>query len=281
VLFPALLLLLGASLAIGYQSRVVSQIPVYMEWNRQHLVLTPEPARLILSYGLLLPLALTGVRPFFRKQPELAFLFAFFAIFSWLFSHFPIQFQERFLEGSPLSVSIFAGFGLLEILNRFKTTALQIALGICVIGLLIPSDAVAMYTDVAVLRTGKPPQYLPRELLAAMKELRTLVPAGEPVLSAQSSGNFIPAYSGRQVVLGHQVQTAGYLQKLQLVTTIFHTSAPAGNSEYLLRLSRARWLFWGPEERYVASDLFDPEKSPFCERKFSNRLARIYRLHFD
>ena len=278
-LFPSLLLLLGASLAISYQAHVVSQIPIYAEWNRQHIVLTPEPARLLLSYGLLLPLAIFGCRAFIKTNPELGTLLAFYLIFSWILSHFPVQFQERFLEGSPLCLSLFASYGLLQLLHKFSSAAVQTVMAIVVIAILLPSSVVAISTDISVLKNRRPPQYLPDELLAAMKSLRNLMPPGDAILSAQSSGNFIPAYSGRQVVLGHQVQTAGFFEKLRLVTAVFQTNAASGNSGYMLRASGARWLFWGPEERWLAGNLFDPERSPYCERKFSNRLVRIYHLH--
>jgi hypothetical protein len=279
-LFPALLVLLGASLAIGYQAHVVSQIPIYEAWNRQHVVLTPVPARLLLSYGLLLPFAIFGCRSFLQKKPELGTLLAFYLLFSMILSHFPIQFQERFLEGSPLCLSLFAAYGLLQLIHRFSSTRVQTSIAIFIIALFLPSSAVAFFNDIVVLESRRPPQYLPDELLAAIKSLRDLIPQGDAILSAQSSGNFIPAYSGRQVVLGHQVQTAGFFQKLQLVTAVLRTNPASGNSGYMLRASGARWLFWGPEERYLAADVFDPEKSPYCQRKFSNRLARIYRLRF-
>ncbi len=277
-LLPAVLLICGAGIAIGYQMQAMRSIPIYAAWNRQHILPTPGVLRMLLACGLLLPLAITGFRPLFRIRPYLAVLVSSYAILSFVFSRFPVQFQERFLEGMPLCLALLAGSGMVHMLQKLPFLATRKIVACVCIAILAPSSAVGIWNDYKALKQRTAPQYLPGEMIAAMDALKQIAVPGEAIFSAQSSGNFIPAYSGRPVVLGQQVQTASFLEKRELVANVLAGSTPVAEKRQLFAQSGARYFFWGPEERALSGGLFQPDRASYMQQVYANRIVKIYRI---
>ena len=278
LLLSALLLLCGTGIAITYQIVALRSIPVYAAWNRQHILPTPDVVRMLLACGLLLPLAIAGLRRLFRIRPYLTALVSCYAILSFAFSRFPVQFQERFLEGMPLCLALLAGSGVIAILEKFPSTVTR-KIGACIfIALLMPSSIVGILKDYKVLKQRTAPQFLPSEMIEAINSLKQIAAPGEAILSAESSGNFIPAYSARPVVLGQQVQTASFLEKRRLVTSVLSENIPDAKRRQLLAKSGARYFFWGPEERALSQGHFQPDKAGYLQQVYANRMVKIYRI---
>lgn len=271
-------LLAGIGFALGYQLLLMRTVPVYASWNRQHVLPTPEPLRLLSSLGLLLPLGFLGVRPLIKRVPILGSLFLLYIPASIVFSYLPFPYQERFLEGLPVSVAIFAATGLIRILRGLRNNTFRTAVAVITIALLIPSSFFGLSSDLKALAHQSPPQYLPQRLIQAMRKLQEVAKPDEAVLSSQAIGNFIPAYAARPVVIGHNVATANIQEKKALVNRLFRTQADTPDAAKLFRLSKAAWLFWSPEEKIIAHRRFNPAQAPYLKLEFSNGLVDIYQF---
>jgi hypothetical protein len=280
--FPLLLrtlpLITGIAVGLFYQWILIRTIPVYAAWNRQHVLPTPEPHRMLAALGLLLPFGIAGVNPLQKRAPVLGYLFLIYIPASLLFSYLPFPYQERFLEGLPVSVALFASAGLVRLLSNIQHTNLRTAIAAITIVLLTPSSFVGLRSDLESLAHQSPPQYLPQRLIEDMKRLAQFAAPDEAILSSQAIGNFIPAYAARPVVIGHNVATANVQEKRALVTRLFRTKANTPDAKKLFEFSRARWLFWSPEEKAIARGKFDPAEAPYLKLQFSDSLANIY--HF-
>jgi hypothetical protein len=268
----------GAAFAIVYQMWAVKNIPVYAAWNRQHILPTPGWLSLVTALGLLIPLAIAGAPGVFREHRHLGFLAAFYIAAALLLSHLPVGFQERFLEGWPVMTAIFAAFGLNSILNRIPAAALRTATATIVLVALSASHYFSIRNDLVAIARQAPPQYMPHSVLDAMRSLKTLAKPGEAILSAEATGNFLVAESGRQVVLGHKIATADYPQKWKLVSQYLQTAAEDPRSAELFEKSQAKWLFWGPEETLMSRGIFQPDRASYLVEKYSHGVIRIFSL---
>ena len=118
---------------------------------------------------------------------------------------------------------------------------------------------------------------MPRPAIAAMRQLALLAANDEAILSSESSGNFIAGYAARPVVIGHRIATAKYVEKQALVAQFFQTDARGAQSQELFDRTGATWLFWGPEEAWLAAGRFNPKYARFLEPRYSNGLITLYR----
>ena len=274
------LLAAGAITSITYQYLSLQSIPVYNEWNQQHVLPTPEWPRLISSLGLLLPFALLGGRHFFSKNRQLALLSLSFLVASLFFSHLPLGFQERFLEGLPVLTALFASFGLLWLLNLFSRPVFQTLVATIVLVVLSLSHFTPLRKDLVAIARQSPPQYMPDSFLNAMRSLKELSDSKEAVLSTEASGNFLIGYSGRPVVAAQRIQTARYFEKSRLVAAFFSTPAMHPQSRQLFERANATWLFWGPDERSLSRGRFEPLQADYLEMKHDNGFVRLFKLKY-
>jgi hypothetical protein len=270
--------LAGALIPLAYHYFAIKNISVYAEWNRQHVIATPEWPRLISSLGLMIPLAAWGFGALWKTNRVFATLCVCYIAGSLLFSHLPVGPQERFLEGLPVLTALFASFGLVRILDRIQSVPLKTLIGTTVIVVLSLSHFSPLRSDMAAIARQSPPQYMPDRVLASMKTLKAISEPDQAVLSAESSGNFLIAYAGRPVVIGQRIQTARYADKSRLITQYFSTSGGDPRSHQLFLQSQATWLFWGPEEAWASKGRFHPSRADYLVEMHNDGFIRIFKL---
>ena len=174
--------------------------------------------------------------------------------------------------------AIFSVTGLSILLQAVHGRPLQTAIATTVLVVLSISHYFPLRTDLSAIAKQSPPQYMPTKLLDAMRSLKQLSEPGEAILSAEATGNFLIAYSGRPVVIGQKIQTARYFEKGKLVSEYLRTPANSPRSQELFAQSRAKWLFWGPEEYKISGGFLDPDQAPYLAQKYNNGFARIFKL---
>jgi hypothetical protein len=268
-----------AAFTVLYQMRLMQEIPVYAEWNRQHVVTSPKFPAIFQALGLMLPLAAIGFNELRKKDSQLTLIFVLYAVCSIISSKMPIQIQERFLEGLPLSVAVLATAGLVRLMHSIRRPALQFLLALIVLAILAPSSWIALRRDITAVSKRSAPQFIPVNFIDGMKELKSISQPGEPVLSLELAGNFIIAYSTRPAVVAHRVATARFLEKKKLVAELFQLPAEDLKTKELIRKSTARWLFWGPEEKDFAKGHFNPDEASYLKRVYENPMVTIYRIN--
>lgn len=278
-LFLAVPLFLGSAIALKYHLGVLQEIPAFKEWGRQNVLQTPEWPRLFMSLGFLVPLALYGFRPLISRFPTLGSILACYILGSLVFTRMPIPFQERLWEGTPALLSIPASIGAIRLKNHFHFAMVRKLILAAVILILIPSGILGWLSDMQAFQKGGPPQYLPNSFLDGMRQLHRLARPDEAIFSSYVSGNFIPAYSARSVVIGHSIQTARFRQKWGLVERFFRLQPDDPGVREILKQTGASWVFWGPEEALLArGGGFDPDRSPFLKCEFNKGPTKIYRV---
>jgi hypothetical protein len=195
-----------------------------------------------------------------------------------LFSHLPVGFQERFLEGLSVLMAVFGSFGLLGILKRIHRPVMQTLLATTILVAMSLSHFIPLQNDLAAIARQSPPQYMPDRILDSMRQLGKLSSPTEAALATESSGNFLIAYAGRPVVLAQRIQTARYFEKRQLISEYFSTPAAHPKSKELFLRANADWLFWGPEEAWASMGRFNPSQAPYLEEKYNDGFVRLFKL---
>ncbi|MCI0444602.1 hypothetical protein L0152_15510 [bacterium] len=267
-----------AVLIVFYQMRLIQQIPVYAEWNRQHVVTSPKFPAIFQALGLMIPLAVIGFNELRKTHPQIALIFVLYAVSSIISSKIPIQIQERFLEGLPLSIAVLATAGLVRLMHLLRRPPLQFLFVVIVLALLAPSSWIALRRDLTAVSKKSAPQFMPVNFIEGMKALKKVSQPGEPVLSLELAGNFIIAYSTRPAVVAHRVATSRFMEKKRLVADLFQLPAEDSKAKQLIRQTNARWLFWGPEEKDFAQGHFNPEKASYLSAVYKNPIVTIYRI---
>ena len=278
LLLSALPLAIAAGSVILYQFFLIKNIPVYAEWNRQNILSSPPLIAIFLSLGLLIPLAIFGVPEAIRKNRILALIFCCFAISSLVCSKIPVQVQERFLEGLPVSTALLASAGAIRLKGHIKAPALQFGFAVALIALLIPSNVIVTKNDLQRLAERFVPQYMPLSFMESLEILEKVSKPGEAVLSLELAGNFVIAYSSRPAVIAHRIGTARVNEKKKLVTDLFELDAESSAAKALIQKANAAWLFWGPEERDYARGRFKPETASYLEEQHNNKMVTIYKI---
>jgi len=119
--------------------------------------------------------------------------------------------------------------------------------------------------------------YLKKEVQTAMLWLRENTEEESIVLSSYETGNLIPAFSIRQVYLGHEHQTAQFERKASETERFFQKNNDDGKIAFL-KENKIDYFFFGPEEKKLIQ--FNPDEKDYLKRVFSNNQATIYKVNY-
>lgn len=123
-----------------------------------------------------------------------------------------------------------------------------------------------------------PPQvmYPLKDFYNALSWLEKNTKNEEVILSKITAGNYIPAYSGNFVYLGHNPETPQYPQKVERVNEFFSGTMDPQNSLNFLESQNISYVFYGPQEK--ENPAFNPKNYPFLKGVFASTYVTIYTI---
>ncbi|MCC7492282.1 MAG: hypothetical protein IT204_08060 [Fimbriimonadaceae bacterium] len=273
--------------AVGYQKWLIGSDALYAA-KANTVTATPPLPTMLVSYGLLLPLALVGVvRALRQRRWPGRFLVV------WLVVHagciylpsglFP--FQRKMIEGFHVVLAVLATLGLWR-LTRLAATMLAVwrtrtrlaTVGavwavradlacrrataqrqLALLGLLalLPSNVLFVMASVEAVHHNNaaklqaalmPPFYLPQAEVEAWDWMRQHLPRDAVVACLPTVGSYLPGRAGFTVYCGHWAETIGFGEKLRELNAVLQD--PAGNLPGLLKLSESgvTHLYYGTYE---------------------------------
>ncbi len=274
-----------------YYAWAIANIPAMYQHSLQNITLTPNILITVMSYGLLLPLALLGSFTIFKKKDKTIadiFLLVWFFTQSCLI-YLPIKTQQRLVEGLQIPMVLLVVCGLFFLKDFlwqkpffqkavmrygqfFKDFPVRFFIGLALIFLFCFSSVFVLVNDMAMYQQGNMYFYISDDKLQAMRWLKD-VPENSAILSLLENGNLIPAFSVKQVFLGHGHETAHFIQKRAAVDYFFEKSS-APEREAILKQYGITHIFFGPEEKKKAH--FNPDDDAFLTKVFQNSSVAIY-----
>ncbi len=128
---------------------------------------------------------------------------------------------------------------------------------------LVPSGADVMY-----------PLY---DIIDGITWLEVNTPRSDIILSGQTTGNYIPVYSGNTVFVGH-ANTVDLEDKMAAVGNFYVRHLPLNEELAWLKSINVSYIFYGPEEQEIAGGLPDLRTLyPMLTQVFENKTVRIYK----
>ncbi|MBI5037525.1 MAG: hypothetical protein HZC01_02375 [Candidatus Kerfeldbacteria bacterium] len=250
---------------------------VTRNWSAQNILYSPSVWMYLIGFGLLIPLALIGGwRVLRNKDPRQLFL-VIWAVVAAVLIYVPVTFQRRMSEGMQIPIIMLAVFGIIFILQRLGN---QLARLCVVMGLILflPLTNLQILGQEFYLFSTKPglPYYLPQTDVDGMHWLRDHAGYRDIVFSSYYMGNYIPAYSGRVVWIGHGPQTINLSWKYTIQEWFWRDNSEDAEKEHLLRSDDIRYVWYGRKEIELGS--YDPSQKDYLRLVYTNASVQIFEL---
>ncbi|MDD5039548.1 MAG: hypothetical protein PHY34_00170 [Patescibacteria group bacterium] len=255
---------------------------VIRNWSAQNILNSPSIWMYLIGFGLLLPLAAVGAWKL-RGKPTSRHIF----VLSWIAAtmalvYFPVAFQRRMIEGFHIPLSILAFIGVASVVSVISrkrgSDSMAPVIVLIVLFVFLPlTNAQIVGQDIHLYQTKKAlPYYLTEQEVEAMHWLRDHVGEREVIFSSYYMGNFIPAYSGRVVWVGHGPQTINLQEKFTASEWFWQDDTDSTGKKQFLNEQNIAYVFYGQKEKESGS--YDPDTKAYLEAIFRNRDVSIYRV---
>lgn len=235
----------GAAIAPVIYYKYLFALPAFAGWAAQNVLVTPPVISLLTAYAPLILLAIPGVVHLHRNgDRKLLWFLVLWIGAQILLVYLPFSFQRRSLAGLQFPLALLAAVGLARLHRPVLIAA--------VILLTASGSLWSTWQQALELKPVRMPFYLPEDYAETFNWLRTQEPG--VVLSAYVTGNFIPAWTGFPVYIGHSIQTADIAEKRKRVAAFF-----AQPTQEFLEREHIRYIFYGREERPLALPGMEPK----------------------
>lgn len=288
--------------AIVYTLLMVTLYP----WKRlvEFDILNPLAFNLweyILAVGPVLPLGLIGlaialVNKETRLKSATAWILAFITLFIG-FHFIPQQHPLRYAETLPhVPLAIFTAYVFVQLAGvrvyigkkrtylGYISSVIPIIVILTGVGIMYSSwlwqrDFInhKIRASLPLVPSGSYVMYPLKDFIAGMIYLGATTPRSSVILSMQTTGNYIPVYSGNTVYFGH-ANTVKYEEKKVAVESFFAgTMDPAAALEWF-HGAGISYVYFGPQESEVAHIRVLDSVYPFLQPVYTNPHIVIYRV---
>jgi hypothetical protein len=272
---------------VGWQYLALSGDPVWADFTRQNITLSPSVTYYLLGYLPFIIPAVAGLRRFMVSEADdrwwLPLLWVAL-VAGLLYAPFPTQ--RRYLLGVQTPLAMIAAYGwaraVLPWLHprlRLVTTALYVAVaGFAFVGLVAVNSV-----SLSEPYNAYPPTvfYDGEESAAFDWLLENRASPDELVLttadeSGHGSGGRLVAATGQRVYLGHWIETADYTGKIAQVRRFYDPAAPDSWRQDFLRDTGAVYVWFDGYARAMGD--WNPYEADYLAPVFSSVLVTIFRV---
>jgi len=296
----ALTILAGALPAplVFYTYWLFTREPIYRAWSAQNQVRSLHPLHYLAGYAFLGGLALLGLQAARRRGRTIPSLPLAWLAAAPLLLALPLNVQRRLIIGAQVPLGMLAAQGLVYGLAlpfgrsawarrlirhpRYTRRGLRTWLITAVILLNLPTPLLLLTGNTLRVLERTPPIYHPQAELAALDWLAANSAPQNTVLSAFSTGNYLPARAGNRVVLGLGPQTVDAERKRAEVQQFFCAETTDSWRQALLERYGVAFVWFGPPERALdrpgAAQSYDPSSAPYLRAVYSQDEYTIYEV---
>ncbi|MBZ0275235.1 MAG: hypothetical protein K8I60_03775 [Anaerolineae bacterium] len=275
---------------VGYQYIVLSGDPVWAEFTRQNITLSPLVTYYLLGYLPFIIPAAAGLRRFMISEADdrwwLPLLWVGL-VAGLLYAPFPTQ--RRYLLGVQTPLAVIAAYGwsraVLPWLRprlRLVTTALYFAVtGFAFIGLVLVNSVslskperadppTVFYTadEVAAYRWLMDNRTTPDELVLTTADM-----------SGHGSGGRLVAATGQRVYLGHWIETVDFSGKIAQVRRFYDPATPDSWRQDFLREIGAVYVWYDAYAQTMGD--WNPADADYLQAVFNTNTVTVFRVRVD
>lgn len=266
-------LIVGALLPLFYQLIVFRGSE---EFRIKALTPTPAPPPLdlLLSYGVLVPLAVFGMIAVWKmvdaSRRAVGLWLCLWMLVTLVSAYLPVSFARKMLEGFHLPLCLLAALGLGWLLDRLASRPIRLVIaGASMV--LVCASAVQLWTWCTLENTQNPqdynasrgplmpPLYLTSGDLSALEFLNTQVPPADKATAAVlcwgKLGNYVPRETGMYTYFGHWAETLnveskdGHPGKFSQVLDFFSGKMTAEQAKAWLAANHIGYVIVGHYEK--------------------------------
>ncbi len=250
---------------------------VIRNWSAQNILPSPSLWMYMIGFGLLLPLALVGIWRIIKDQQSSRVFLVVWILVTLVLMYVPVSFQRRMSEGVQIPLVLLAFFGVWWCWSRLRQRGgIWATAGVMGLIIFLPLSNLQVLGQDFFLFTTKHdlPYYLMQDEVDAMHWLRDHTDYTDVIFSSYYMGNYIPAYSGRVVWIGHGPQTIDLQYKFEDSEAFWSDDADPPEKEQLLRDGRVTYVWYGRKEKELGS--FDPSTKPYLREAHRTPHVVIY-----
>jgi len=256
-----------------YQYWAMQSDVLLSRWNAQNV--TPAPALwdFVVALSPALCLAIFAIWQIARRRAPwtcpLRLQMAWFVV-GVVLIYFPFALQRRFMFGIFVPVALLAVEGLRQILaNRPQKIQRRVTTLVWVVSSLTNAMLLVVLGFAAL--SHSPKIYLTADQIAAFAYIRTAAAADAVVLCDPETGNFIPGWTGRRVLYGHEFETVNAPVQKRLVTDLLADQFSVEESKALLDQNQVQYVYLGSNDRTI------PKYLSSMTLVYQNETVKLYR----
>jgi hypothetical protein len=256
-----------------YNFWVFTSIPVFQVLGQQNIVRSPAPVHYILAYGVLVVLAIPGIKVFWHKQDPYGLFLIAWVVAVPLLVYLPFNLQRRLVMGVQLPLSILAATGLFHLCQTRVKLWRQSSLGLVIFSSL--TNIFLLVGGLVNISAQQPPIFHPTTQVEAIQWLAHTA-NGEVVLAVYETGNILPAYANVRAFVGHGPETIYSDEKQAQARQFFSGTTGDEWRRELLKKFNVRYVYYGPDEK-AAGD-FAPGQVPYLHQVYKNEAVQIFEV---
>jgi hypothetical protein len=229
---------------LAYNYLLFSRDPVWSQFARQNLTLSPPPLYFLFGLGLLLPFAaLGGLRGIQSRSPAMGAMITW-VVAGFMIAYLPVNIQRRFLLGMTIPLGILAVEGLVGMVKTKYSSLILFGVSMLVI---ISSIYLSLGSSIFI-RTHPVDYFYPTTLATALTWLDDRALPDDYVMASARTGSITAQLTHLRVYIGHEMETIRFSEKVSSVEAYYLGNSPKG----WLSTLPVRWVIFGPYE----ADLF-------------------------
>jgi hypothetical protein len=259
---------------------VLGKEPAVSGWLSQNITRSPNFLAYLAGFGLLIPLALIGVRSVLRARRERLVFAITWLVTSAVLIYLPhLTLQRRLANGMHIPLAALAGIGIFWLMNYLRSRSRSlVAPVIALISLILVATPLTLIARDAVYTLSQGgdnhPYFLSSDEVAAQSYLLQNLGSRDVVYAHPWTGNEL-AGLGIRVFIGHIHQTVRWAEKRKALDDFFTEWTEADRKQYVAQ-NGITWIYYGPRERALGS--WNPALSPWLEAQLHSGDITLYKV---
>jgi len=253
---------------------------VFHQWSAANDLASPSPWMYVFGFGLVIPFAIYGA---YRSWLDTKLRFViYWVLVNIVLLYTPFTFQRRLVEGLFVPLAILATVGIYQIYMTIRKRSWRVAVAyIMVLAVFLPLGNIQLISQDLFFYSDPNNRYYyyyypPTGEIEAFEWLKNNTDESAIVLSSSEVGNFLPAYSGRRVFVGHNPQSIYFGLKVSLAERFFGSETSEDAKKAFLDEWNISYVVYADRDKQYRG-FVEPEGA-YLEKVFSTNAATVYRV---